>query len=103
MEDDYTYFDSDLLVHINTAVGILYQLGLEPETPLNVTAETKWNELLDGENLLDMAKNYIYLFVKKIFDPPSNSFVVDSYEKTMKEIEWRILVMIESLKANEED
>lgn len=97
MESDYTHFDNDLLIHINTASGILYQLGIEPDNVL-VTDKTTWSELLLNENLYDMAKTYVYLFVKKIFDPPANSFVADSYEKTLKEIEWRILVMADSVK-----
>ena len=46
---------------------------------------------------MQMAKTYIYLYVRKIFDPPTNSFVVDSFEKTMKEIEWRIAAMRDHL------
>lgn len=95
MEDDYTHFDTDLLVHINTAAGILFQLGIGSDSAV-ITAESKWSDILDSQDLYDMAKTYIYLFVKKIFDPPTNSFVVDSYEKTLKELEWRINVMAET-------
>ena len=92
MEDDYTYFDNDILIHVNTAVSILSQLGIEN---IRVTEETTWEDLLKNENAFELVKDYIFLFTRKIFDPPANSFVVDSYEKTLKELEWRIVVATE--------
>lgn len=28
-EDDYTHFDPDIVIHINSAINRLYQLGLD--------------------------------------------------------------------------
>lgn len=92
-EEDYTHFDPDLIIHINTAIGILSQLGVGPEDGFFIQDETsKWSDFLEDEVMYEMVKSYIYLFVKNVFDPPSNSFIVNSFEKTLKELEWRIEV-----------
>lgn len=92
-EEDYEHFDPELIIHINTAIGILGQLGVGPEEGFFISNDSsKWSDFLEDEALYEMVKTYIYLFVKKVFDPPSNSFIVDSYEKTLKELEWRIEV-----------
>jgi len=92
-EEDYTHFDFDLITQINTALNILNQLGVGPAEGFTISDDSaKWSDFIDDEALFGMAKTYVYLFVKKVFDPPANSFVVDSYEKTLKEIEWRLEV-----------
>ena len=45
--------------------------------------------LMDIEDLEDV-KTYIYLKVKIIFDPPTNSAVLQNYKELIKEYEWRL-------------
>ena len=42
-----------------------------------------------------MIKNYIYLKVKLVFDPPQSSRVIESYENQIKELEFRINVEVD--------
>lgn len=94
LEVDYTQFDTDVITHINTALGILFQLGIGPEDGLYITsAKEKWMDLLDGENLFELVKTYVYLFVRNVFDPPSSSSVLEANRKLMDQLEWRIVVM----------
>ena len=46
----------------------------------------------------DMAtiKSYIAMKVRLIFDPPSNSFVVTSYQKLIEEAAWRLIYQTEN-------
>ena len=86
----YTHFDSELLVYINDAIDYLSQVGVRPEAGFIVNEDTTWDEYIGEEKNLQMVKTYIYLSVKTSFDPPDNSFVLDSMNKKIKELEWRI-------------
>lgn len=91
---DDSVFDTDIIVHINTAFDILHQLGVGPEEGFSIEDETsKWSDYSTNGRLINMAKTYIYLLVKKTFDPPSNSFVMDAINKDLKEYEWRLNVL----------
>ncbi len=37
-------------------------------------------------------REYIYLKVRCVFDPPTSSSVADAMKKSMDELEWRLLV-----------
>lgn len=92
----YTVFDPDILIHINTALATLTQLGVGPASGFRVTgAEETWSDFLGDSKDLDSAKSYVYMKVKMIFDPPANSFVMDAYKKACDEIEWRLNVVVD--------
>lgn len=42
-----------------------------------------------------MLKEYIKLKTKILFDPPSTSFLLQSYEDELKDLEWRICSEVE--------
>ena len=41
---------------------------------------------------LGSIQSYVYMKVKLMFDPPQNSFTVDSMTKLVNELEWRLNV-----------
>ena len=43
-----------------------------------------------------MIKMNVYTKVRLLFDPPSNSFLIDSMKKICDEFEWRLNVAIET-------
>lgn len=91
MEDS---FDEDILTHVNAAVGVLNQLGVD--TPLKlIDAETRWESLFHGEVPLYMIQAYILLKVRLMFDPPSTSFAVTAMENQAKEYEQRINYIVD--------
>jgi hypothetical protein len=92
VQSDYTVFDDDIIIHINTVFATLNQLNIGPSTGFFITDSTSvWSDYIDESNL-QMIKTYIYLKVKLIFDPPATSVVVESYNRTISEIEWRLYV-----------
>lgn len=96
LDESYTQFDTDMIIHINSAIASLNQIGVGPKDGFRITGvgET-WNDFIgDGKNL-SMVKDYIYLKVKLIFDTPSTSFVIDAYEKQIAELEWRLNVQVD--------
>lgn len=89
-----TYFDTDLLVHINTCFSILTQLGVGPEDGFFVTDETQtWSSFTNDVNELNMVRTYVTLQVKVLFDSSTlTSSVLDALNKRISELEWRMNV-----------
>ena len=91
--EDYTHFDNDIIMHINSVFLILTQLGVGPPDGFVIhDATALWTDFVaDGKNL-ELIKSYTYLKVKIMFDPPLSSAVLDSTNQLIKEYEWRIQV-----------
>ena len=96
IDPDYTVFDTDIMAHINAAIGVLNQLGIGVEGFFLSSPGQKWKDLLgEKEYGFQIVKQYIYLKVKTVFDPPTSSFVMESYKALIKETEWRLNVIYE--------
>ncbi len=102
--EDYTQFDVDLIIHINTVLSILGQIGVGDEKRYSVVDKsTTWDTLIGYESKLDMVKTYVYLKVKLLFDPPQSSAVMEAINRTISELEWRILVATDPTENEEEN
>ena len=87
-------FDEDLLLHINSVVSTLRQLGLSIPADFYVRDDVQtWQNLLGEFRDLDLVKSYMAMKVRLMFDPPSSSFGLKSMEEMVKEYEWRINVL----------
>ena len=94
MEQDVDAFDEVLVMHINTALSVLAQLGASPEDGLYITGnDVTWKQLIGENSLLSLVKTYVCQKVRLIFDPPLTSSVLDAMERSLKEMEWRILAV----------
>jgi len=94
--EDVTVFDQDVRMHINAAFGTLNQLGLGPEGGFEVVDETQtWADFLVTDLKLSPVKTYVHLRVKLLFDPPANSWTINSMEKQIEQLEWRLNVVRE--------
>lgn len=97
--EDYDHFDTDIIIHINTAFLSLTQLGIGPSTGFSIYGDVeRWEDFIGESKELEAVKTYVYLKVKMIFDPPVNSFVLDSMKRTTDELEWRLNIQSESKK-----
>lgn len=90
-------FDAELIIHINGALMIINQLGVGPEFYSITDKSNVWEEFTQGRKDLEIIKSFVYLKVRLMFDPPQNSFLVDSIEKQISEYEWRITVQTNKL------
>lgn len=98
---DYDHFDDQLVQFINDAFFSLNQLGVGPEAGFAIEDDlATWEEFLDGRNDLNAVQTYVFLNVKLLFDPPTTSFVLESYQRRIKETEWRLNVQVESTKID---
>lgn len=93
-----TDFDTDLIIHINSVLMILTQLGVGPEHGFTIKdSRDLWEDFLEGDlSKLEAVRTFVYLKVRLIFDPPSNSAVIESFNRTISELEWRLNVAAES-------
>lgn len=93
-DPSYTVFDPDLILLINSEFATLYQAGVGPaDKAFRITGPSEtWDEFFEGKTDLESVKDYIFLQVKIIFDPPANSFVLDAYKAKAEELLWRLNV-----------
>lgn len=90
-EDDS--FDIDIIIHINSALSVLTQLGVGPKDGFSIRDATPtWTDFLSDDKLLDMVLSYVYLKVRLLFDPPSASSVLEAMQKNVDEFAWRIAI-----------
>lgn len=98
LEECYTPFDTDVRVLINSAIMSLTQLGVGPKEGFIVSDyNERWSDFITNEVKLGAVKTYIYLKVKMLFDPPTNSYVMDAMKQQAEEIGWRLNVQAESV------
>lgn len=95
--EEYTHFDSDLVMHINSVFMILTQMGVGPAEGFSICDDlTVWEDFTQGATNIEAVKSYMHHKVKLLFDPPTNSAVLTSTEKIITELEWRLNVMVET-------
>lgn len=97
ISQDDASFDIDITNSINMALAELNQLGAFNDAYLSSSTQT-WNDLLkdygdntSSTNIKSMARQYVFLSTKILFDPPENSSVLQSYERVIDQLAWRIL------------
>lgn len=87
---DYTPFDKEIILYINTALNVLYQVGVGDPVTYISSAENTWDEVVGSAKDLEMVKLYIYLRTKLQFDPTASATIQENIKETLKELEWRI-------------
>lgn len=86
-----TTFDLDVVLFTNSALGSLKQLGVGPDTGFMIVDNTTlWSNYVSSLTYLGLVKNYIFMTVKQVFDPPVNPKTIDAVEKIIQELAWRI-------------
>ena len=95
--EEYNQFDPDIIMHINSVFMILTQLGVGPAEGFSIEDDTSvWSDFIQDIKKLESVKTYIYLKVKLLFDPPLSSAVIESMNRLINELEWRLNVAAES-------
>lgn len=90
-------FDTDVIIHINTTLMILTQLGVGPSKGFSISDKTAvWTDFVSDIERIEAIKTYVYLKVKLIFDPPQSGAGMEALNKTITELEWRINVAAET-------
>lgn len=89
--DSDTSFDQELILYINSALMVIMQEwhGMNHSFKLLDGTET-WQDLLGEDTDYEGIKEFIGLKVKLMFDPPSNSAVLQAINERIKDLEWRL-------------
>lgn len=93
LTEEYTAFDTDIMVHINTVFANLVQMGIGQESGFMITDKSKtWKDFLPVENLIFMNQviSYINIKVRLLFDPPANGNLLEALNKNAAELEYRL-------------
>lgn len=100
LDENVSYFDPDLIMFINSAFTVLAQLGVGPEEPFKIEdSSNEWSEF--EYNDIEAVKEWMFIRVKTLFDPPINGSVMQAYKERQAELEWRMNVMSEEIKDGE--
>ena len=98
--EEYEHFDEDLIMHINSVFSILTQLGVGPSEGFRIEDKsTTWDEYISDTQNFEDVKSYIHMKVKLLFDPPLSSIVMESMNRLINELEWRLNVAAESTQS----
>lgn len=96
--DDVSDFDTELIIHINSALITLAQNGCV--LPLTISDESMtWADIKDptqvvGNFNFGLVPSYVTLSTKLIFDPPPPS-AVEHFSKAIDQLLWRLKVSYE--------
>ena len=95
--EEYTHFDPDIIMHINTVFMVLNQLGVGPEKCFVIEDDTStWEDFLGRKNQnIEAVKTYMYLKVRIVFDPPASSTVMKAINDAISEYEVRLNWMVD--------
>lgn len=99
--EEYEHFDQDIIIHINSALFTLKQIGVGPSEGFTISDKNaKWTDFVSDIHKIEPVKSYVYYKVRLAFDPPANSSVMESMRNQLSEYEWRLWVETETPMEN---
>ena len=89
-------FDHEIKDLINSEFLTLHQLNVGPEAGFSIIGpEDTWNSYTDNPHLQDAVRQFIYLRVRLVFDPPASSTVAEAINDRISELVFRLNVQAE--------
>lgn len=96
VSEDCEHFDDEIIIHINSVLVILNQLGVGPPGGFIVTdTRQTWSMFVPNRTDIEFIKTYVFMKAKLIFDPPQSSSAIESMNRVISELEWRINVAVD--------
>ena len=95
--EEYDHFDADLIMHINSVLTILGQLGVGPDEGFFIEDDgAEWTDFVPDMSNLQFIKTYVYQKVKLLFDPPQSASAIEALNRSISQLEWRINAQVDS-------
>ncbi|HEY2455601.1 MAG TPA: hypothetical protein VGI71_23900 [Scandinavium sp.] len=95
---EYTAFDVDIIMHINSAFGSLLQIGVGNPSGFTINDDaTLWSDYVTSLQYLGMVQQYIYMNVRLAFDPPATSYAIAAIKDQIEELSCRINIASEQI------
>lgn len=85
-------FDSELIMFINSALMVIFQEWHGQDAAVKIEdGVTTWDDILDDDTQdYEGVKELVGLKVRMMFDPPSNSSVMQAMKDQIADLEWRL-------------
>lgn len=101
ISEEYEHFDPEIIMHINSVLMVLTQIGIGPPEGFSIEDETSsWTDFVSDTTKLEAIKTYVYLRVRLIFDSSSlTGPIIESINRTINELEWRLNIIAESIQS----
>lgn len=91
--EEYEHFDADIIIHINTFLTRLYQVGVGKPNFCIYDKTATWADFLgEDEVKFQQAKSYVFIRTKLLFDPPQSGAANEAMKEAMRELEWLLFV-----------
>lgn len=104
IDGEQTEFDPELIMHINTILSTLTQIGVGSPDGFSISGNDElWSDFVPDEPKWSQIRTYVYTKVRLIFDPPQSSAAVEAMNKVANELEWRLYVIADHDKTEEEN
>lgn len=90
--EENTFFDTDLIIDINTVLSILNQMGVG-NSHFSISDSTyTWNDFIPNidESNFNMVKNYIAQKVRLLFDSNLSSTTLQAINSNLSDLEFRL-------------
>lgn len=87
-EDD-NGFDTDIIDEINSQFAGLHAIGIGPSEGFAIEDNTLlWSDFISDITVLNLVKDFVYIGVKLVFDPPTQSALLTSLQNRYNKLEW---------------
>ncbi len=84
-------FDSELIIFINSALMVIFQEWHGQDSAIKIEdSTTTWDDILNEDTDYEAVKELVGLRVRLMFDPPSNSSVMQAIKDQIADLEWRL-------------
>lgn len=83
-------FDEELIIHINSALFELYQIGVGDNPTTIDSVENTWHEVFPNIQRLEAIKMFVAHTVRMVWDPPVSTAASSAIQEEIKRLEFRI-------------
>ena len=98
IDENYTAFDMDVAMLINSALFRVNQIGIGPSEGFTISDKTAvWSDLIGTRKDLEAVKTYVWLKVRLVWDPPQAGYLVDAIKENIKELEFTLNIQAEEV------
>jgi len=93
---DTDAFDAEIVMFINSAFATLRNLGVGPEPAFKISKhedpedDETWDQFMEDQTDIESVKEYVWLHVRLVFDPPTIGGVLTAFQERLKELGFRL-------------
>ncbi len=100
--ESHEAFDVELILHINSVLSRLTELGIGPTSGFRIQDKTAtWEQFLADDTRFNDVKSYMAYAVKMRFDPPEIGFVITAMKEQIEKDEYLLTNRRDNINAEE--